>query len=264
MDPPAGGGGRPLIRIAICLEYDGTCFEGWQTQRGGRTVQGVVEGVLAGLCHRTVRVTGSGRTDAGVHARRQVAHLDLEPEEVDRVICGLPALLPADVACTSASEAAPGFHARFSARSRTYRYRLIDHRSPLEGRFALEMPGVALDTPAMREACVPCTGRRDWRGMARTGGGNSTWTVDVAEARVDRDPAGWTFTIRADRFLRGMVRIWAGTLVETGRGRFGPGRLEEILSTGDRRLAGPSLPARGLVLEDVSYDGGVLDGQARS
>jgi len=264
MGAPPGGGGGLLIRIAICLEYDGTCFEGWQSQKGGRTVQGVVEDVLAGLCRRKVGVTGSGRTDAGVHALRQVAHADLQPEELGRVVSGLPGLLPADVACTSVREAPPGFHARFSALSRTYRYRLIDRRSPLEGRFALELPGIVLDTAAMREACASCTGRRDWRGMSRTGSGNSPWMVDVAEARIDRDPSGWTFIIRADRFLRGMVRIWAGTLLETGRGRFGPGRLEEILSTGDRRLAGPSLPARGLVLEDVEYDSGVLDGQARS
>ncbi len=240
-------------RLRMTVEYDGTCFEGWQIQRTGRTVQGEIEACLARLLGRRCRVTGSGRTDAGVHAAGQVAHVDLSSTEIERVMKGLPEIVPQDIALRCIERAPEGFHARFSAFRRTYSYRIVRRRNPLLARFAWECPWAELDEEAMEAAAGLSLGRAGWRGMSREGGGNRTWLVDVGHAAVETGPEGWTLSISADRFLRGMVRIWAGTLVEAGRGRFPPSRITEILTTGDRLLAGPSLPARGLTLVSVEY-----------
>lgn len=241
------------VRLRMTVEYDGTCFEGWQTQRTGRTVQGEIEACLARLLGRPCRVTGSGRTDAGVHSAGQVAHIDLSSAETARVMQGLPAIVPPDMALHSLEPAPEGFHARFSAVRRTYSYRIVPGRNPLRARYAWECPWARLDAEAMAAAAKLSLGRAGWRGMSREGGGNRTWLVDVGNAAVETGPQGWTLSISADRFLRGMVRIWAGTLVEIGRGRFPPSRITGILTTGDRLLAGPSLPARGLTLVSVEY-----------
>jgi tRNA pseudouridine38-40 synthase len=241
------------MRLRLILEYDGTDFAGWQAQSCGRTVQGTVEGILARLLQRQVRITGSGRTDAGVHAAGQVAHLDLEERESERAVAGLRALLPPDVALLSAEEVPESFHARFSAVKRSYEYRISKGKHPLATRFSLVSPWPALDTGAMSLAAAESVGKADWRGMAREGGGNRSWLVEVKDASVVETGTGWTLHIEADRFLRGMVRLWAGTLVEAGRGRAPAGRIAEILRTGDRRLAGQSLPACGLTLVGVEY-----------
>jgi tRNA pseudouridine38-40 synthase len=244
------------VRLMMKIEYDGTAFAGWQVQKSGRTVQGELERCLESLLGRPCRITGSGRTDRGVHASGQVAHLDIFDDECDRVFSGLPELAPPDIAVRQIERAPDGFHARFSAVSREYAYRAVRGRRPLLSRFAWECPWAELDTDSMNLAASLSVGVGDWRGMAREGSGNSTWLVRVLGAGVSSDSEGWTFDIRADRFLRGMVRIWAGTLVEIGRGRFGAGRIGEILSSGERRLAGPSLPACGLSLLSVEYDRG--------
>jgi tRNA pseudouridine38-40 synthase len=241
------------VRLRFTVEYDGTDFAGWQAQSSGRTVQGEIERCLAVLLGRQCRVTGSGRTDAGVHASGQVAQVDIEEAEEGRVVSGLPEILPSDVAVNGIQRAGPGFHARFSATGREYSYLVLKGRSPLTARYAYECPWPCLDTAAMMAAAGLSLGGSDWRGMSKEGSGNRTWRADVRTADVTEDARGWTLTIRADRFLRGMVRIWAGTLVEIGRGRFAAGRMREILDTGDRSLAGPSLPAKGLTLVRVEY-----------
>jgi len=241
------------VRLRFTVEYDGTDFAGWQAQAAGRTVQGEIERCLEVLLGRECRVTGSGRTDAGVHAAGQVAHADIEEQEEARVRSGLPEILPPDVAVRDILPAPPGFHARFSARGREYSYRILRGRSPLSARYAFECPWPGLDTASMRSAADLCRGVSGWRGMSKEGSGNRTWRVDVRGVDVEEDDRGWTLAIRADRFLRGMVRIWAGTMVEIGRGRYAPGRMREILDTGDRALAGPSLPAKGLTLVRVEY-----------
>lgn len=245
-----------MPRIRLTLEYDGTDFLGWQVQAEGRTVQGTVERALETLTGRRIRVNGSGRTDAGVHALGQVAHLDLEGEEVERVMSSLDRLLPRDVSVVSAVEADPGFDARRDAVERLYRYRVLRQRHPLLDRYAHVHRG-QLSTPAMAEAAGQCTGRHGWRGMAKEGSGNRDWEAVVREASVVEDALGWTFLISANRFLRGMVRLWAGTLLRVGGGGLDPREVGRMLQTGDRSLAGPSLPAGGLTLVEVRYyDGG--------
>lgn len=242
--------GPVMARHLIFLEYDGTSFRGFQYQPGERTVQGEVEGCLAKLVGTRVPVTGAGRTDAGVHALAMPAHLDLE--NGDRMLSALARVLPVDVALKSHRRVPDGFNARFHAVRRVYRYRIGKTRSPLKARTEYQ-PGILLDTGAMNKAAELCVGRADWRGFAKTGGGNATWEMNVSGARVEEDSEGWTMWITSDRFLRGVVRIWAGTLLRIGMGRLSPCAVRAILEGGGR--AGPSLPAMGLTLVEVRYDG---------
>jgi len=242
-----------MIRLGLTIEYDGTDFSGWQSQPGQRTVQGEIEAVIERLCGRKIAVTGSGRTDAGVHAMGQYAHVDADDSEFDRVQKGLDRLLPDDVAIRMVENVDQDFHARFSALSRTYVYRISRYKRPLHGRYEHVLRRDSLDVPAMKQAAELCVGNHDWRAMSREGSDNSTWLVDVREASVTDDGSGWTFSITANRFLRGLVRIWSGTLVEIGLGNRLADVILQMFDTGDRKQAGPSLPAKGLTLLKVRY-----------
>jgi tRNA pseudouridine38-40 synthase len=239
-------------RYLIYLEYDGTDFSGFQLQPGRRTVQGEVENRLFRITGRETRITGAGRTDSGVHALAMPAHVDTDrgPEALEAA----GRILPRDIALSRIVPVPPDFHARFDAVERTYVYRIGSRKSPLRARTEFQ-PGLSLDGEAMNLAAGMCIGRGDWRGFARTGGGNRTWSMDVREARVIRDRAGWTITITSDRFLRGVVRIWAGTLLRVGAGRLSPDAPERILRGEPGCSPGPSLPARGLTLVEVGYHG---------
>ncbi len=241
-------------RISMKIEYDGTGFSGWQIQPETRTVQGSIETVLERLCGRHISITGSGRTDAGVHALGQVAHADIRGEEFERVKNGLPSMLPDDIAITSVDEADSSFHARFNAVSRLYRYRIEKRKNPIKNRYCHTLaPSWKLDTDAMRLAAALSIGKNDWVAMAKEGSANSDWIVNVISADVIEDASGWTFLIRANRFLRGMVRIWVGTLVSIGSGTASPELITDLLRTGNREKAGASLPGRGLILMEVEY-----------
>jgi tRNA pseudouridine38-40 synthase len=242
------------VRLRLLLEYDGTDYSGWQVQPGARTVQGELEDALRRLTGRHVPVTGAGRTDAGVHAAGQVAHMDVQEHEVGRMQTGLDGTLPGDLSVTSVDRVPPGFHARFSAVARTYAYVISRRRHPLRDRYE-HVFGGELDAGAMLEAASLSLGENDWRAMSKEGSGNTDWMATVTEATVTDEDGRWTFRITANRFLRGMVRIWTGTLLEIGLGKAGPGCITEMFGTGDRNLAGPSLPARGLTLLKVRYPG---------
>jgi len=238
-----------VIRVKFKIEYDGTGFSGWQIQPETRTVQGDIETVLEKLCGRHIPVTGSGRTDAGVHAEGQVAHADIMIDEFERVKTGLPAMLPDDIAVTSVEEADRSFHARFNAVSRLYRYRIEKGKHPLKNLYCHTLAlSWELDTSDMQEAARLSIGENDWTAMAKEGSDNYDWIVNVISANVEEDDSGWTFLIRANRFLRGMVRIWAGTLVNIGSGAVPTELITELLETGNRDKAGTSLPGCGLVL----------------
>jgi len=242
-------------RVRLGIEYDGTDFYGWQTQPDARTVQGEIESVMMNLCGRRIPVIGSGRTDRGVHALGQVAHADIAASELERVREGLPSLLPDDVAVTSVKETDGSFHARFDAVSRLYRYRIEKERHPLRCRYChvLSEAGT-LDSKAMIQGARLSKGRNDWRAMAKEGSSSGDWMVDVLDASVEEDESGWTFLILANRFLRGMVRLWAGTLVRIGAGSAEPELVTSLLMTGDRTDAGMSLPGKGLTLMEVKYN----------
>lgn len=242
------------VRIRLTIEYDGTDFLGWQIQPDSRTVQGEIEDVLRQLCSRKVPIIGSGRTDRGVHALGQVAHTDVNDDELERVSSGLPAMLPDDIAVTAVEVAENTFHARYDAVSRLYRYRVEKEKHPLRCRYCHDLPPSRHpDTGAMKRAAQLSCGENSWKAMAKEGGSNTDWIVSVMEAEVSEDKAGWTFLIRANRFLRGMVRLWVGTLLHVGSGAEDPELIPRLLQTEDRNGAGTSVPGKGLTLMEVVY-----------
>jgi len=247
-----------MPNLKLTLEYDGTEFHGFQRQpaRGGlRTVQGELERCFSRLLRETIKVIGAGRTDAGVHATGQVVSFRTSrPIPAARLPKVLNGALPADVQVQNCEEVEDGFHARRDARSRTYRYTVIERErpSPLLGRYALIVPG-RLDAAEMGRAARPLAGRHDFR--AFQGGGSETKSTERRLMRLDCARKGRTVTItaEADSFLYQMVRIMVGALLAVARGELGQEDLLAALADGDRRrLPGPA-PACGLCLVQVSY-----------
>jgi tRNA pseudouridine38-40 synthase len=234
------------------VAYDGTGYAGFQVQTNARTVQGELERAISQVCDEAVRVTGAGRTDAGVHANGQV--IDFRTASaLDGVTIGrgVNALLPEDIAVSALEPAAEEFHARFSATGRTYEYRIRHgtERDPLERRRELHVAG-SLDVVAMRDASARLIGRKDFSSFAAGPGGvRSVRRAEWCEAGANR----LRFEITADAFLRGMVRAIVGTLLWVGRGKIDAAAFEKIVAGEDRALAGPSAPANGLCLIAVEY-----------
>jgi tRNA pseudouridine38-40 synthase len=234
------------------VAYDGTDYAGFQVQPNAPTVQGELERALSAVCDEAVRVTGAGRTDAGVHASGQVIDF-WTASALDGVTIGrgVNALLPQDIAVSALEAAAEDFHARFSATGRTYEYRIRhqSERDPLERRRELRVAGT-LDVAAMRDASARLVGRRDFSSFAAGPGG--VRSVRRAEW-CEPDTGLLRFEITADAFLRGMVRAIVGTLLWVGRGKIDATAFERIVGASDRRVAGPSAPANGLCLIAVEY-----------
>lgn len=244
----------PIYRLT--LAYDGTDFFGWQRQPAVVTVQEVVESALESIVGEPVRIVGAGRTDRGVHARGQVAHLRLErPVDERALVAGTNHFLPETVRVMAARESPAGFHARRCALSKEYRYYLSSASvvSPLGGRFVQPVRG-ELDLKSMRQATRFLVGSHDFDAFATAGGapGPTRRTIYRADWLVDNGRL--VFVIEGEGFLRGMVRALVGTLLDVGRGRRTPQDMAVLLEGRTRSEAGPSAPARGLVLEAVRYD----------
>jgi tRNA pseudouridine38-40 synthase len=244
--------------VRLDLAYVGTGFSGWQIQPDRRTVQGVLADRLERLLGRVCRPVGAGRTDAGVHARGQTAHVELRTAaEVLRVCRALPRLCPDDVAILAARSVSPAFDARLSATSRRYAYRLRLRRNLFDPH-AFHVPWT-LDREAMRDVCARIRGVHDFSSFCKTGS-----LRDDNHCRVDLCALEWQedtgiLHIRADRFLHHMVRNLVGFLVDVGRGRRPPVELTDVLAARDRRRAGSMAPAHGLFLEEVAYPPQLLD-----
>jgi tRNA pseudouridine38-40 synthase len=245
----------PSFRLT--LEYDGRDFAGWQIQAGGqRTVQGTLEEALRRVTGEAVRATGAGRTDAGVHAEAQVVSVALEttlsPERLRRALNGV---LPPDLAVRGCDPAPPGFHARYRARSKLYRYRIWngESRSPLREARWVWVPS-ALDLGAMRRGASALLGTHDFAAFQAAGSPVRSSVRTLHRLDVEGQPRGeievW---VEGDGFLRHMVRILAGTLLEVGLGRRDAAGLSAVLAARDRHRAGRTAPARGLALVRISY-----------
>ena len=254
---------HPFMNYRLTLQYDGTDFHGWQMQNDERTVQGELSRVLALLEGREVIVHGAGRTDAGVHAEGQVASVRLTREiEPERLRAALNGNLARDVRVMEAFVAADDFHARYSARGKTYVYRIFNGpiMPPFLVRYALH-EARALDTGRMRRAVRLFPGEHDWTAFsaaqseARTRVRTVT-DLDLTERVDPRNAGGRLIEIRAsaDGFLRYMVRSIAGTLLAAGRGETDEETVARAISTGDRSLAGATAPAHGLSLLEVDYE----------
>jgi tRNA pseudouridine38-40 synthase len=244
-----------MRNLKLTLAYDGTDFHGWQIQPNLRTVQGELKEAFQKLFNHDVDVAGSGRTDAGVHAHKQVANVHtIRAMDKEAVLWGANALLPRDVRILAVEEVDPEFHARRSARSKTYEYRIWRSSvvSPFRCRYVYSFR-YPLREDDMDQGATYFLGTHDFTSFCATATEIEDRTRTVYEAHWDRSGQEWVFRIRGNGFLQYMVRTISGTLVQIGRGRLSVDRLPEIFAAKDRRLAGPSLPAHGLHLVEVEY-----------
>ncbi|GBC95788.1 tRNA pseudouridine synthase A [bacterium HR16] len=242
--------------IAVVIEYDGTDFAGFQVQRGKRTVQAELCRAVQKVTKQSVPVIGASRTDAGAHATGQVVHFrTLCRIPVERVPAALNSVLPRDIAARYAWEADETFHARYSARSRVYRYTIWNHpvRSALMERYAYRV-SQPLDVEAMQQAVRYLVGKHDFAAFASEVGRYRNTVREVYSAQLQaRLPLVW-LRIEANGFLQGMVRAIMGTLIEIGLGKRAPETVEQLLQSGVRGDAGFNVPAHGLCLVRVNYD----------
>jgi len=246
-----------MRNVKLTIEYDGAGFSGWQTQNNGRSVQGELERALQEILQENVRVVGAGRTDAGVHARGQVAHCSVENTmDVDRMCRAVNALLPPDVVVHGVEEVGDTFHARYSATGRRYRYTITQVPVAL-GRERSWFVSSPLEIDAMQKCADGILGEHDFSAFAKTGSSVKHFRCTVANARWYGEEDIRVFDITSNRFLYGMVRALVGTMVDVGRGRLTTDDFQAIMNSKDRRNAAMAAPARGLVLEEVLYAGGM-------
>lgn len=235
------------------LAYNGANYHGWQSQPNAVTVQSSIEDALAKFMRRAVPIVGAGRTDTGVNARMMIAHLDLEPTDIPRLIGALNAMLGPDIAIESLTPVADDAHARFDATSRTYRYFTHDHKSPFLRQFSWQAPA-GLDYQAMNQAAAMMIGQRDFTSFSKLHTDTRTNICNLTGARwIDLGEGRHCFEITADRFLRNMVRAVVGTLVEIGRHKLQPNQIIDIIDRQDRGAAGTSMPPHPLFLWHISY-----------
>ena len=241
------------------VAYDGTNYEGWQVQKTGLGVQQRVEEALKKLFPGAGRVSGSSRTDTGVHALGMVAHVEIPKDEFRmpnrKLALALNAFLPQDIRVLSATHAAKDFHARFDAKGKQYRYFVWNHAvmNPLLRTQAWHVP-LPLDLPAMKRAAKIFIGKHDFKSFAATRGYEMESTVrTVTRCDVRRRGCQFTFIIEGDGFLYKMCRGIVGTIVQVGRGKFSPDDVKAMFGARDRRIAGMTAPGHGLVLWKVFY-----------
>lgn len=247
-----------MIRnFKITLAYDGTRYSGWQKQGNtGNTIQGKLEKVLSAMFGTAVEVQGSGRTDAGVHAEAQVANFKMDTKASAAEVCRyLRMYLPQDIGVLSVEEVDERFHARLSAKRKTYRYRIWNSDVPnVFARKYLYLCPEPLDIEAM-EACVPYfLGTHDFRAFCSNPDLKKSSIRTIYEMRLERLGYEIRLTVTGSGFLYNMVRLIAGTLLEAGRGHLRPEEIPEILASQDRRRAGPMAPACGLCMVEVEYE----------
>ncbi len=242
------------MRYFVTFSYDGTRYHGWQIQPNGDSVQQQLQRGLSLLLRRDIMVVGAGRTDAGVHARMMVAHFD-DADDIDcrQLAYKLNKLLPRDIAVSRVERVADDLHARFSATSRMYRYYLHTEKDPFLSYTSCEIH-YPLDFNKMNEAAKVLMEYEDFGAFCKAHADVKTTLchVTVAEWHQTSD-ATWYFEIRANRFLRNMVRAVVGTLIEVGRGRTSMDDFRRIIEGKKRTAAGESMPAHALFLEDITY-----------
>jgi tRNA pseudouridine38-40 synthase len=242
-----------MRNIKLLLEYDGTDFVGWQIQDNGRSVQGELEHALGEVTQAEVRVIGAGRTDAGVHARGQVAHFhtasDLSAEQLKR---GANALIGEDVRVLDAQEVPLEFHARYSARRRSYLYVIVRQSHPLLRRTSW-LVGYPMEKGLLDRCSRELLGQKDFRSFCKNGESNDNTVCTVLNAAWAEEGEILRFEISADRFVHGMVRALVGTMVDVARGYLDFEEFLEIIVAKDRTRAGTNAPPQGLVLETVLY-----------
>ena len=242
------------MRYSLELQYDGAAYCGWQRQPDMPTVQQTIEQALTKLLRTPTEIVGAGRTDTGVNASYYVAHFDADVEvDLQQLHYKLNMMLPKDIAIFSVTPVADGAHARFDARQREYRYYICPTKNPFR-RYSAWLYYVSLDVDKMNRAAAKLLEYDDFTSFAKLNSNNKTNICRVMDAHWSVEADGvLVFTIRADRFLRNMVRSIVGTLVDVGRGRYSVEEFCKIVEAKDLSLSSAGAPAQGLFLSDVVY-----------
>ena len=239
----------------LTLEYDGTSYHGWQIQPNVPTIQSELETAIRQVAQQPVNVVGAGRTDAGVHALGQVAHFSTTARlSAEEWLRALNSLLPPDIAVLAVEQVSDTFHARFDAKSKLYRYRILTrvHRSALSRSKVLHFSH-PLELSAMQEASHALIGTHDFCSFQGSPTDTDNPVCTITRLTIERFGDEIRFEVEANRFLKQMVRAIVGTLLEVGRGKMQAGDVAGILAAKDRTKAGPTAPAHGLYLVRVDY-----------
>jgi tRNA pseudouridine38-40 synthase len=246
-------------RYFIFLSYKGTSYHGWQVQPNSVTIQKILDRALTTILEENISTTGAGRTDTGVHASVFCAHFDSSSTEIDirkNLIYKLNSFLPKDISVISIKKVDPEANARFSALSRTYRYIISRTKDPFSEDFSWYFHG-NIDVAAMNSASKMLFNYTDFTSFSRLHTDVKTNNCRIIEASWEESGNQLIFTIKADRFLRNMVRAIVGTMIEVGVGKMSLAEFDEVIKAKDRGRAGKSAPAKGLFLSAIEYPGSV-------
>ena len=244
-----------MRNVRIVCEYDGTSYHGWQIQPNGISIQEVLEKKIEIITQEKIKLTASSSTDAGVHALNQVANFRTGSTiECESLLKGINSLLPGDIVIKDLQDTDEVFHARYSAKSKIYLYRIFNNpvRTPLYRNYSWHVRA-SLDVGAMRETVTLLKGKRDFSSFCASGCDSENHVRTVIDTSVGVKGGMILFTIEADGFLRYMVRNIIGLLVDVGRGIVAPARFGEIIDARDRTEAGITAPPQGLFLKEVRY-----------
>lgn len=246
-----------LLRYFLELAYHGEAYHGWQRQPQEISVQQEVEEALEQLLGRPTQVLGAGRTDAGVHARQMYAHLDVATRLPEKIDYKLNAVLPRDIAINGIYEVPPEAHARFDALKRTYEYHIVQYKDPFQLNTACFIKH-ELDLEQMNRAAKILLEHTDFKCFSRSRTDVKTYNCEIEYAFWEKREGKLIFEIRANRFLRNMVRAIVGTLIDVGKGKIPASHMHQVIVSRDRGMAGASVPAHGLFLTRIDYPEKIL------
>jgi tRNA pseudouridine38-40 synthase len=243
-----------MTRYFFRVEYDGTRYGGWQSQKNAKSVQETIVTAFSTVVREKCSITGAGRTDAGVHARGQGAHIDLEtPLDTRKCELSVNAVLPSDISIYHLQSVPPDFHARYWPKKRRYIYSIALRKKPLLLK-KVWMVFYNVDWDKVRLNIAELEGKHDFTAFCAKGSNAKTMTCTIKRAELTKTTDGYSFEIEADRFLYKMVRTIVGTLIDIGRGKIASS-MKDIIESKDRSEAGETAPACGLVLDYVEYEG---------
>ena len=240
------------MRFFIELSFNGSNLHGWQIQPNANTIQAELNKALSSILNNVISVVGAGRTDAGVHAKQMFAHFDFEGDlEIEILLTKLNGFLPNNISIHQIFKVDDNAHARFDAISRTYQYYIINKKNPFNKNVYLHYKTLNID--AMNLACKYVLGKQDFTSFSKLHTQTHTNNCDVMIANWQQQEDELIFTIKADRFLRNMVRAIVGTLLEVGEGKIIAEKIKEIIAKKDRSEAGISVPAHALFITKIEY-----------
>jgi tRNA pseudouridine38-40 synthase len=242
------------MRIRLLIEYDGSEFSGWQLQPDQKTVQGEIENALKIIFKKDIRIHGSGRTDAGVHASGQIAHCDIpETKDLEKLCYSLHSITEKSIAIKKIQKVSDNFHARFDANKRTYKYYISENFLSIKRNYVWQI-GRKLDLDYLNKIAHNVIGEHDFTSFSKIGSDVDEYDSVVFDAKWYKESSLIVFEISAIRFLRGMVRGLVGTMIEFEKLKRKEIDFTEIMQKKNRKFAGSNAPATGLILENVSYE----------